>query len=179
MSGRRFTLAGLIAIALVASLPALAEDPIKMSVIGYAKVPHGTGLDTKISVNDELNTYVEDRLRQALVARGFHLSGDVRRVFAVDAVKIGSTPPPPTYYDPEDAQMHLSIDTTGKVPPGEEFGHSFRISLDLYNRVTGHYLWRGEITDAKPDVDPFAATDQLLGRLLDAFLMSVEKGVPD
>jgi len=179
MSGRRFTLAGLIAIALVASLPALAEDPIKMSVIGYAKVPHGTGLDTKISVNDELNTYVEDRLRQALVARGFHLSGDVRRVFAVDAVKIGSTPPPPTYYDPEDAQMHLSIDTTGKVPPGEEFGHSFRISLDLYNRVTGHYLWRGEITDAKPDVDPFAATDQLLARLLDAFQMSVEKGVPD
>jgi hypothetical protein len=111
--------------------------------------------------------------------RGFHLSGDVRRVFAVDAVKVGSTPPPPTYYDPEDAQMHLSIDTTGKVPPGEEIGHSFRISLDLYNRVTGHYLWRGEITDAKPDVDPFAATDQLLARLLDAFQMSVEKGLPD
>jgi hypothetical protein len=173
MSGRMITAAGLVAIGLLASLPARAEDPVKMSVVGYAKIRQGSGLDTKISVNDELNSYVEERLKQALVKRGFHLSGDVRRVFAVDAVKIGSTPLPPAFYDPADAQMHFSIDTTGGLPAGDQIGHSFRISLDLYNRRTGHYLWRGQIIDAKPDVDPYVATDALLDRLLNAFQMSV------
>lgn len=179
MAGRMITAAGFMAMALLSGLPARAEDPIKMSVIGYAKIPQGTGLDTRITLNDELNSYVEEHLREALVKRGFHLSGDVRRVFAVDAVRTGSTPLPPTFYDPADAQMHFSIDTTGDLPPGEEIGHSFRISLDLYNRITGHYLWRGQITDEKPDLDPYVATDALLDRLLNAFQMSVAKGVPD
>lgn len=173
MAGRMTTAAASIAIALLSGLPARAEDPIKMSVIGYATIPQGTGLDTKISLNDELNSYVEEHLRQALVKRGFHLAGDARRVFSVDAVRTGSTPLPETYYDPADAQMHFSIDTTGNLPPGEEIGHSFRISLDLYNGKTGHYLWRGQITDEKPDLDPFVATDALLDRLLNAFQKSV------
>jgi hypothetical protein len=170
---------GLIGAGLLASLPARADDPIQMSVVGYAKIPHGAGFDTKMVENNELSAYVEDHLRQALVKRGFHLSPDVRRVFAVSAVKTGATPPPPVYYDPTDAQVHLSIDTTSKLPPSEQIGHTFRISLDLYNRITGHYLWRAEITDVRPDVDPYSATDQMLDRLLNAFQVSVERGVPE
>ena len=172
--------AGLIGAGLLACLPARADDPIKMSVVGYAKIPQGAGLDTKAVANDELNAYVEDHLRQALVKRGFHLSPDVRRVFSVSAVRTGATPPPSAYFDPEDAQVHLNIDTTHEAPLAVPIGHSFRISLDLYNRITGHYLWRAEITDMRRDVDPYGdATDQMLERLLNAFQVSVERGVPD
>jgi hypothetical protein len=172
--------ASLIGGALLGSPQALADDPIKMSVVGYAKIPQGAGLDTKAVENDELNAYVEDHLRQALVKRGFHLSPDVRRVFSVSAVRTGATPPPSAYFDPEDAQVHLNIDTTHEAPLAVPIGHSFRISLDLYNRITGHYLWRAEITDLRRDVDPYGdATDQMLERLLNALQVSVERGVPD
>src|SRR5262245_65066667 len=40
MAGRRITAAGLIAIALLSGLPVRAEDPIRMSVIGFATIPH-------------------------------------------------------------------------------------------------------------------------------------------
>jgi hypothetical protein len=169
--------AAIVGAALLASQPARAEDPVTMSVLGYAKIPSGAGLDTKTVENNELNAYVEDHLRQALTRRGFHLSPDVRRVFSVSAAKNGAILPPIAHYDPQDAEVHISINTTGRAET--EAPKGFRISLDLYNRITGHYLWRAEITNEKPDVDPYAVTDQMLDRLLNAFQVSVERGAPE
>ena len=63
--------------------------------------------------------------------------------------------------------------TRGATQPANTIPHTFRITLALYQRSTGHYLWRGEITDLKPDADPLDATGPMIAKLVEALGKSV------
>ena len=42
--------------------------------------------------------------------------------------------------------------------------------MDLYDRLSGRYLWRGQITDNQPYADPFAATKPMIEKLVNTLV---------
>ncbi len=149
-------------------LPTRAEeDPINMQVAGYDKFPPGAVFHIRPIQNTELTSYAEARLKEALERHGFSYGGSARLVMTIAAEKIGSERPPAASFDQNSTQFHVSIGSN-QPPLYAQVGHEYRISLDLYDRQSGRYLWRGQISDLKPDADPFAATKSMIQRLVAA-----------
>jgi len=143
------------------------EDSINMQVAGYDKLPVGAKFRIHPNQNTELTSYAQARLKEALERHGFSYGRSARLVMTIAAEKIGSERPPAASFDQNSAQFHVSIGNS-QPPLYAQVGHEYRISLDLYDRQSGRYLWRGQISDLKPDADPFAATKSMIQRLVAA-----------
>jgi hypothetical protein len=143
------------------------EDPINMQTAGYDKFPAGAKFHIRPTQNTELTSYAEARLTEALGLHGFSYGGSARLVLTIAAERIGSERPPAASFDQNSTQFHVSIGSS-QPPLYAQVGHEYRISLDLYDRQSGRFLWRGQISDLEPDADPFAATKPMIGRLVTA-----------
>jgi hypothetical protein len=155
----------------------LAPDTMQVAVVGYGKIPPGAGFQTELVENSEISTHVDDSLKAMLARHGLHYSPDAPLVFSVAAVRTGNNDAAYAADNiaTDDSQVHIAINTsdtnlTSKMP------HTFRISLALYDRQSGHYVWRGEVTDHRPFGDPFKATDPMLERLATALDKSIGAG---
>ena len=171
--------AGLLVPGLLAPAPAQADDPMQIAVVGYGKVPAGTALATETTDSGELTTQVDQNLRQALTGKGFTLSDDAGYVFSVTADTTGRTNSSLGAGPQNNAQVHITLDTSqnefvgGATLPPNKIPHTFRITLNLYERASGHYVWRGEITDLRPDADPIQASGPMIDKLMQSFEKSV------
>lgn len=169
----------LIAATLLIATAAWAEDPMEISVVGYGRLPAGAQFSTEPADNSEITDHVDQSLRQAMTGKGFQFSEDADLVFAINADTTGRTGSNLGVGPQNNAQVHITINTSqnefigGATQPANTIPHTFRITLALYQRSTGHYLWRGEITDLKPDADPLAATGPMVAKLVEALGKSV------
>jgi hypothetical protein len=178
-------LAASLLLALSAAATAGAEDSMQMAVVSYGKIPAGAGFQTELVENTELATRVETRLKKALTDRGLNPSADAGLVISIAADRTGG----PTNLSlgnesqqnsaSANAQVNINIDTSqskllgGSSEPATKIGRAYRITLAIYDRTTGRYVWRAEITDNKPDVDPAAATGPMVEKLASALEKSV------
>jgi hypothetical protein len=169
----------LVAVILLTATTALADDPMQIAVVGYGRVPAGAAFNTEPADNSEITDHVDHSLRQALTGKGFQFSEDAGLVFAITADTTGRTDSNLSAGPQNNAQVHITINTSqnefigGATQPPNQIPHTFRITLALYERSTGHYLWRGEITDLKPDADPLGATGPMVAKLVEALGKSV------
>jgi hypothetical protein len=147
-----------------------AEDPVEMQVVGYDTFHARAKFRILPTENTELASCVQARLKETLARHGFTYGQSAHLVMTVTAEKLGGERPPVMSFDPSTSQLHVGIDTS-KPPLHAQMGHQYRISLDLYDRQSGRYLWRGRIADMKPDVDPFAATKPMIERLVKAMAL--------
>jgi len=152
----------------------LAPDTMQVAVVGYGKIPPGAGFQTELVENSEISTHVDESLKSTLARHGLHYSPDATLVFSVGADRTGNNAAAYAADNiaRDNSQVHITIDTsdtklTATIP------HTFRISLALYNRQSGQYVWRGEVTEQRPDADPFDATDPMLERLAAALDKSI------
>jgi hypothetical protein len=170
---------GVLLSCLLVSTAVRADDPMQIAVVGYGKVPAGTALATETTDNGELTTQVDQNLRQALTGKGFTLSDDAGYVFSVTADTTGRTDSSLGAGPQNNAQVHITLDTSqnafvgGATLPPNKIPHTFRITLNLYERSSGHYVWRGEITDMRPDADPMRVTGPMVDKLVQSFEKSV------
>jgi len=160
-----------------------AGDSMQMAVVSYGKIPAGAGFQTELVDNSELASQVEARLKTVLSDRGFNFPGDAGLVISIAADRTGG----PTNLSvgnqqggaSANAQVNINIDTSqskllgGSSEPASKIGRAYRITLAIYDRANGRYVWRGEITDSKPDVDPAAATEPMVEKLASALEKSV------
>jgi len=153
---------------------ALSPDTMQVAVVGYGKIPPGAGFQTELVENSEISTHVDESLKSTLARHGLHYSPDATLVFSVGADRTGNNAAAYAADNiaRDNSQVHITIDTsdtklTATIP------HTFRISLALYNRQSGQYVWRGEVTEQRPDADPFDATDPMLERLAAALDKSI------
>ena len=167
-----------------AAAAAQAEDAMQMAVVSYGKIPAGAGFQTELVENSELASQVETRLKKALTDRGFNPAADAGLVISIAADRTGGPTSLSVSNDQQssasaNAQVNINIDTSqsellgGSAEPATKIGRAYRITLAIYDRATGHYVWRAEITDNKPDVDPAAATGPMVERLASALEKSV------
>jgi hypothetical protein len=91
------------------------------------------------------------------------------------AEKIGGELPAAASFDQSNAQFHLSMGDS-KQPLHAQIGRQYRISIDLYDRLSGRYLWRAQINDLKPDADPFAASRPMVEQLVKAMALWAGSG---
>jgi hypothetical protein len=177
MRSRTLIVALLIAASFGLGLPTRAEEdsPLDMQVTAYDKLPAGAKFGVEMSENTELASYVQARLKESLERHGFNYGKSAHLVMTVAAQKIGSERPPDASFDTDNSQIHVTLDNS-KPPPDAQIGHQYRISIDLYDRASGQYLWRGQITNMRPDVDPFAATEPMVERLVNSIATGAGSG---
>jgi hypothetical protein len=173
---------GLVAAALILTAAgARADDPMQLAVVSYGSIPAGSGFETEVFQNTEISSHVESTLKEALTARGFHYDPDGKGlVFSINAdptgrgesnLSLGAN-------DPNNAQVHIAINTTDGSLNGGAISRGYRISLGVYERKSGHYIWRAEINDLKPDANPFDATKPMVERLMAALEKTVKPPTP-
>jgi hypothetical protein len=166
------------ALLLVATV-AWADDPMQIAVVSYGRMPAGAAFTTEPADNSEIDSHVDQALRKALTDKGFHFSDDAGLVFSITADTTGQTGSNLSAGPQNNAQVHITLNTSqneflgGATQPPNKIPHTFRITLALYERSTGHYIWRAEITDLKPDADPIGATGPMVDKLVEALGKSV------
>jgi hypothetical protein len=165
---------------LFASAQAQAGDPLQMAVVSYGKIPAGAGFQTELADNSELEGQVEERLKTALSDRGLKPAADGNLVISIAADRTGgSTNLSVGSGQQSNAQVNINIDTGqnallggGNQPPSK-IGRAYRITLAIYDKATGRYVWRAEVSDRNPDVDPTAATPAMVEKLVNALQKSL------
>jgi hypothetical protein len=157
------------------AVAARADEQMQLAVVSYGKIPAGSSFETELFQNTELSTHVDTTLKQALASRGFRFEpGSQGLVFSINADRTGSrdTNLSLGQNDPNNAQVHIAINTGDSKAAGDSRG--YRISLAVYERPSGRYIWRAEINDLKPEDDPFAATKPMIDKLMAALEKSVK-----
>jgi hypothetical protein len=174
MEERAMRQAMLVATFLLVATAAHAQESMRIAVVGYGRIPTGAAFQTELTENSEISTHVDESLKATLARHGLHYAQDASLVFSIAADRTGnnSAAYAASNIATDDSQVHIALNTSDpslavKMP------HTFRISLALYDRQSGHYVWRGEITEQRPDADPFDSTNPMLERLAAALDKSI------
>jgi hypothetical protein len=174
--------AALAALVLTATLavssPASADDPLQLAVVSYGKIPAGSSFETELSQNTEIANHVDTALKDSLTAHGFRYEPEgTGLVFAINADPTGRRESDLSLginNDQSSGQVHIAIDTNDTGLSTDTIARGYRITLGVYERETGRYVWRAEINDMRPDADPFSATKPMVERLVAALQKSVQ-----
>ena len=179
------------ALMLLAALPlmlsatavARADDPMQLAIVSYGKIPPGSTFQTELSDNTELASQVEASLKKALGNHGFVTTDDAPYVISISADRTGGATNLSVGNGTggqSNAQVNINIDTgqntllDGATQPPEKMERAYRITLAIYNKADGRYVWRAEITDRKPGVDPASATGPMVEKLAGALEKSAK-----
>jgi hypothetical protein len=174
--------------------PALAQSqgdidqPIPVGVgilnaVAYQTIAAGSGFDTVVrettSVGgSELDNAVLNRVTQELVARGYHVDHEAPLVMVVGGDLVRGTSKDAMIDEIKGITPHHDIpqgnvfSTNGKTlltkPETDTHPNTFRISVSVYDRKTGIYVWRGLIDRGTSNLTPDQATDHMVPPLVAA-----------
>jgi hypothetical protein len=169
--------AALVLMATLALPPAIrADDPLQIAVVSYAKIPAGSSFETELSQNTEIANHVDTTLKNTLTAHGFRYQPEgTGLVFAINADPTGRRESDLSLgiHDLTNAQVHIAIDTNDTGQSTDTVPRGYRITLGVYERESGRYVWRAEINDMMPDADPFSATKPMVEKLVAALEKSI------
>ena len=167
----------ILASALLAPTSVRADDPMQLAVVSYGKIPAGSTFETELSQNTEIANHVDTALKNTLTAHGFHYQPEgTGLVFSINADPTGRRESSLSLgvNDQASAQVHIAIDTNDSGQSTDTVARGYRITLGVYERDTGRYVWRAEINDLSPDADPFSVTKPMVEKLVAALEKSVQ-----
>jgi hypothetical protein len=156
---------------------AWADDPMRLAVVSYGKIPAGASFETELFQNTEISNHVASTLKDTLTAHGFRYEPDGRGlVFAINADPTGRGESDQALgiTDQNNGQVHITIDTNDTGQSTDTIARGYRITLGIYERESGRYVWRAEINDLKPDADPMTATKPMVEKLVTALEKSLK-----
>lgn len=151
-----------------------------LNATAYQAIAKGSGFDTVVRnptdpTGSALDNSVLERVNQELVARGYKVDheaelvmlvgGDLVRGTSKDAVVDqikGITPPPQKQGNVFSTNGNTLLTRT----PPDPHPNIFRISLSVYDRQTGTYVWRGSIDRGTSNLTPDQATDHMVPPLV-------------
>ncbi len=154
-----------------------------LNTVAYQPIAPGSGFDTvvresSVAGGSALDNAVLDRVNQELVARGYHVDHDANLVLLVagDLVRGASKDAEieeikgiAPHHDQHQGNV---FSTNGKSlltkPTPDNHPNTFRISLSIYDRKTGVYVWRGTIERGTSNLTPDQATDHMVPPLIAA-----------
>lgn len=171
---------GFLALALLT--PAAAQDPkattATIETVAYQPIPPGAALQTQPETESQMD---DDALRQVdadLAARGYALGGDGNLVVTVATQLVSRLSADQTVgefnakkSDPKNANLFSTEGGTLLNPnaPINTVDRVFRVNMTVYDRPSGHYIWRGTVERGDANVDPSTAMREMLPALLDHF----------
>lgn len=162
------------------------DQPIPVGVgilnaVAYQPIAAGTGFDTVVRETtnvggSDLDNAVLDRVTQELVARGYHVDHNAPLVMVIGGDLVRGTSKDAEIDEIKGITPHHDIpqgnvfSTNGKTlltkPTPDTHPNTFRISVSVYDRKTGIYVWRGNIDRGTSNLTPDQATDHMVPPLV-------------
>ncbi|HVT53497.1 MAG TPA: hypothetical protein VHE77_18085 [Dongiaceae bacterium] len=153
-----------------------AEPPASVQAVSYAPIAPGAQFETQMNNDTELDQEALDLVNQALVGRGYSVdtAGSLVMVVETDLVRGQKQDDPlgQAYADNNGAKVQARLFSTSQnslLNPQQPIGSAdrlFRISLSVYDRASGLYVWRGSVMRNDPDLDVNKASNEMVAALI-------------
>lgn len=152
-------------------------EPAKsVQAVAYGPIAAGSQFETQMNNDTELDQEALDLVNQALVGRGYGVDSAAPLVMVVETNLVrGQKQDDPlgqAYADNNGAKVQarlFSSNGNSILNPQQPIGPSdrlYRISLSVYNRASGLYIWRGSIMRNDPDLDVNKASNEMVAALI-------------
>ncbi|MBK8159353.1 MAG: hypothetical protein IPK59_11525 [Rhodospirillaceae bacterium] len=180
-------LAGLLAVAWIMAsptlvAPALAQDKVESSAtietIAYQPIPPGARLLTQPETQSQMDDDAWRQVDADLGARGYAVGGDSDLVVTVATQLVSRLSADRSVSDvnaaksdPKNAHLFSTEGGTLLNPqdPINTTDRVFRINMTVYDRPSGHFVWRGTVERSDAALDAATAMREMLPALLDHF----------
>jgi hypothetical protein len=164
-----------------------------LSATAYQPIAAGTSFDTIVqdptdSAKSTLEGSALDSVNAELVKAGYRIDQNAPLVMLVGTDLVRGTSKEATIEefrgdgDTGFTYEHNVFSSTKrsllKKPAPDTTPNTFRISLSVYDRKTGLYVWRGAVERGTSDLTPDKATDRMVPPLVAAIGKSVNKQIP-
>lgn len=148
-----------------------------LNATAYQPIPAGTAFDTVVqdpsdSFRSSLETTALDRINHELVKRGYQVNNDAALVMLIGTDLIRGASKEETLEDFRGSgdtgftyEHNLFSNTRRSLlnrPDPDTTPNTFRISLSVYDRKTGLYIWRGSIIRGTSDLTPDKASERMI-----------------
>ena len=176
---------GLVAAALLVAATAASDAQSAAGVpkpgsnvqaVSYAPIPPGARFETQMNDDNELSQETLDLVNRDLVGRGYGLdeAGPLVMVVETDLVRGQKQDDPlgQAYADNNGAKVQarlFSSNGNSLLHPQQPIGSAdrlYRISLSVYDRASGLYIWRGSVMRDDPELDLSKASNEMVAELI-------------
>ncbi|HVY99527.1 MAG TPA: hypothetical protein VHA35_08505 [Dongiaceae bacterium] len=164
-----------------AAAPAPAAQ---VQAVAYAPIPAGAQFETQMNDDSELNQEALDLVNQALAGRGYGVDDAAPLVMVVETDLVrGQKQDDPlgqVYADNDGAKAQARLFSTNQnslLNPQQPIGSAdrlYRISLSVYDRASGLYVWRGSVMRNDPELDVNKASNEMVAALIAALGRTVQ-----
>lgn len=166
------------------AMPAMAQEAAKgvstatIEAVSYQPIPPGAQLLTQPETESQMDDDAWRQVDADLSTRGYALGGDGNLVVTVATQLVSRLSADQTVgefnakkSDPKNANLFSTGGGTLLNPadPINTTDRVFRVNMTVYDRPTGHYVWRGTAQRSDANVDPSTAMREMLPALLDHF----------
>jgi hypothetical protein len=166
------------------AVPAVGQEAVTktttatIETVAYQPIPPGSRLLTQPDTQSEMDDEAWRQVDANLSARGYALGNDSNMVvtIATQLVPRLTTDRPvrdvnAEKSDPRKANLFSTEGGTLLNPndPVNTTDRVFRVNMTVYDRPSGHYIWRGTVERGDAAVDPSTAMRVMLPALLDHF----------
>ncbi len=154
------------------------ESSAKIDAISYQPIPPGAHLETQPDSESQMDDDAWRQVDTDLSARGYTIGGGSAYVLTLATqltarIKSDQSVAVLTAKksDPKNAALFSTEGNTLLNPndPVNTTDRVFRVNLSVYERASGHYIWRGTVERADAAIDPATAMREMLPALLDHF----------
>jgi len=169
--------------ALAQAAASLSEPGPSIQAVDYAPVPAGSVFEVQASDDDELNQDMIERVQAELANRGYAAQDEASLVMVIEADLIrGDKQDDPlgqVHAENGEAAVQARLFSTSQnslLNPQRPIGspdRTYRISLAVYDRKSGLYVWRGSAMRNDPNLDVTQASNEMIAALIDAVGKSV------
>jgi len=154
--------------------PAVPSGAVQ--AVAYGAIAPGSQFETQMNNDTELDQEALDLVNQALVGRGYGVdnAGTLVMVIETDLVRGQKQDDPlgQAYADNDGAKVQARLFSSignSLLHPQQPIGSAdrlYRISLSVYNRASGLYIWRGSVMRNDPDLDVSKASNEMVAALI-------------
>jgi hypothetical protein len=178
----------MIGAAEVQAQAAVAPPPPGQEVqaVDYAPIPSGATFEVQTNEDSELSQDAVGRIQSELPNHGYGAQDGAALVMVVETDLVrGDKQDDPLgqmHATGDEAEVQARLFSTTQnslLNPQRPIGSAdrlFRISLAVYDRSNGLYVWRGSAMRNNPDIDVDQATSEMIAALIGAVGKSVNTG---
>jgi hypothetical protein len=153
-----------------------APPPPVVQAVSYAPIPPGSQFEIQMNDDTELEQETLDLVNRQLIGRGYGVDDAAPLVMVVETDLVrGQKQDDPlgqAYADNNGAKVQARLFSTNQnslLNPQQTIGSAdrlYRISLSVYNRASGLYVWRGSVMRNDPDLDVNKASNEMVAELI-------------
>ena len=163
------------------------EPGPSIQAVDYAPVPAGSSFE--VQADDELSQDTVERVRAELANHGYASQDQASLVMVIETDLIrGQKQDDPfgqVRANNDEATVNARLFSTSQnslLNPQQPIGsadRTYRISVSIYDRNTGLYVWRGTAIRSDPNLDVDQASNEMISALVGAVGKTVTQTPPE